>query len=406
MIGLMIRELVTSPGATAKKRILTKYDSAEIRQILKYTYNKEITYGVKPQPVSPINLFDRTEGLTAEELDLLNSLAARRLTGNAAHDAVNKSTRLVKLILSRDIQCGVAATTINKAMPGCIPQFKVQLAKEVPLSQVKFPKWAQLKYDGVRLIAIVKNLEVTFKTRNGKVVNLPMFKRRIEDACLSDCILDGEIVYGSGSMSDRTSVSGMINSAIHGGLIDESKLEYVLFDYLTLNEFQGGYCHDTYIIRYNKVAKVVDMLSYPITLARHQLVNSADEVNTIVNQLYRDGMEGLILKDKSHLYTFKRSKDWIKIKEIKTADLVVHTWQEGTGKYEGLIGALYCTGKVEGKKVGVFVGSGLTDIDRLQPPEYYMNETIEIKYNSIIRDSRTGEWSLFLPRFVCIRHDK
>jgi len=406
MIGPMLKELITTPGAIAKKRILIKYDSADIREILKYTYDTGITYGVRANPTSPLSLTDRLEPLSTDEISLLEALRIRKLSGHAAQDAVNQSTKLVKLILARDLQCGVAATTINKAIPGCIPQFKVQLAKEVPLSKITFPMWAQLKYDGVRLITIVDNKNVTFKTRNGKVVHLPRLQQHIQSKLLKDCVLDGEIIVGGGSMLDRTSVSGLINSAMHGGRIDESKLSYILFDRLPLYEFYSGVCNEPYSVRYKQVSRTVELFNSTITCAQHELVKSAIEVNEMASVLYKAGLEGLILKDPNHYYSYKRSADWIKIKETKTADLKVYTWQEGTGKYEGMIGALYCKGIVEGKEIGVFVGTGLTDEDRALPPSYYMDETVEVKYNSIIRDSKTGSYSLFLPRFVTIRLDK
>jgi len=118
------------------------------------------------------------------------------------------------------------------------------------------------------------------------------------------------------------------------------------------------------------------------------------------------GYEGLVLKYPEHKYTFKRSKDWIKVKEVKHADLRVVDIREGTGKYKGMIGGLVCVGEVEGHRVRVAVGSGLSDIQRSLDDIEFIQETVEVLYNTVIQDSVTLEWSLFLPRFVQVRFDK
>ena len=71
-----------------------------------------------------------------------------------------------------------------------------------------------------------------------------------------------------------------------------------------------------------------------------------------------------------------------------------------------MIGKLKCQGIVEGKEVTVNVGSGLADLQRGLPETEFLFRTIEVKYNAVIIDSRTGEYSLFLPRFIMVRLDK
>jgi len=220
-------------------------------------------------------------------------------------------------------------------------------------------------------------------------------------------MLDGELVIGGGKMTDRTSVSGMVNSAMHGGRILEEKLEYALFDSMSIGDFESCNCPHIYSYRYIDTKVLVQTINNPmVTIARNDLVSSPKEVEALAQQLYADGMEGLILKHPTHKYTFKRSKEWVKIKESKTADLIVVGAVEGEGQFQGMVGALACTGVVEGRKITVAVGSGLSTIQRETSLDHYDNLTVEVKYNSVIMDSRTGKWSLFLPRFICVRYDK
>jgi ATP-dependent DNA ligase len=343
--------------------------------------------------------------------NLLERLQARELTGHAARDAVEAHAKvfgdLIKLVCNKDLRCGVTATLFNNAHPKSIPQFKVQLAKEVPLDKLKYPVLGQVKYDGVRLIVINSSGAVTFRTRNGKTVVLPKLQATLEAKPHVNYILDSEIVLADGVMEDRTAVSGIVNSAMHGGHVCESDLVLHCFDFMCLNDWENLSCPEPYRQRLdNLYATLCQMRLDNVLPAPTVALYSPKEVSEYYEVLLSEGYEGAVLKHGDHLYTFKRSKDWAKLKETKTADLLCVSIQGGTGKYEGKIGALVLRGEVEGKQVKVSVGSGLTDVDRGHYQRRYLNQIIEVKYNCTIRDSVTNNYSLFLPRFVCVRIDK
>lgn len=378
------------------------------RQVFRYTYDKDYVYGLKfaaaREPLGEPNL---------ELFELLDKLRHRKLTGQAASDAVDmfaaEHGNLIKLICNKKLNCGIAATTVNKAWPGLIPQFKVQLAKEVPVDKLLYPLYAQLKYDGVRIVILRDATGVMFKTRNGKVIHLPQCAAILSEVLPLNIMIDTEVTIKNGTSVDRTKVSGMINSARCGTAINEDLLVFNAFDMMTLDEFQSAQCSLGYIDRLNKLKDLCEIVKgpyVPLELAETWIVRNAPAVDALYDSIIADGQEGLILKQPTHLYSFKRSADWAKLKEVRTADLQCVDIEEGTGKYAGMIGALVCEGVVEGQNVFVCAGSGLTDLDRSAHYSDYIGHTIEVKYNSIIQDSRTGQWSLFLPRFVCVRFDK
>ena len=372
-----------------------------------YAYNPYYNYGMTFSDVNMDNIGEPCEEMFA----LLDKLKDKETTGNEAKLRVQifaeSNGDLIKLVINHDLRCGVSATIFNKVHNGSIPQFNVQLAKEVPLANLTYPLLAQLKYDGVRLVTIVDNGEVKFFTRNGKEVNLPKLKEIIASAPAINYILDGEIVIGTGLSADRTSVSGMINSAMHGGAIDEGKLVYHVFDTMSLSEWNANRCLRQYSARYVHVKDILRLINNPAVLvAPTNEVYNSDAALELYTQAINLQYEGLVLKHASHYYTFKRSKDWIKVKEIRTADLKCTGILGGTGKYSDMIGALICEGVVEGKQVRVDVGSGLTDVERSMSDSAFLLQTIEVKYNMVIQDSRTNEYSLFLPRFNGIRFDK
>ena len=222
-----------------------------------------------------------------------------------------------------------------------------------------------------------------------------------------DIVLDTEVTLEAGQLIDRTKVSGLINSAMHGSYIDESKLVFNCFDSMAPVEFRQHESRDKYSARYAKTENVVKQLANSrFRLADSIEVVSATQAKRLFEEYTRNGFEGLILKSPEHLYTFKRTADWAKMKETKSADLKCVGYCPGTGKYAHSIGALLCSGTVEGVPVTVSVGSGLTDLCRRREPSNFVGKTIEVKYNSLVKDSKTQTYSLFLPRFVAVRFDK
>lgn len=406
MIADMLEELRATNSGPEKVEILKKYNTTSIRNMLATTYNPYVTYGIANLATNKPIL--DSKGLNIAQCVLLAELQSRQLSGNNARQAIADNISsyggLIALVINKDLKCGISATTINKAFPKLIPTFKIQLAKEVPFNKLTFPMIAQLKYDGVRIVVIVSPTDIQIRTRNGKHVDLPHLRAAFKGSTVG--MYDGELIYAKGKSDDRTTVSGLVNSAMHGGKVSEFDLTYVVFDYLLLKEYNAQLSTTPYSLRRTTLTGIVNKLPQYVQLADQYKVHSIDEVNALYAEMISKDFEGLILKPTGHKYTFKRSKDWVKLKEIKSADLECIDTIEGTGKYEGMIGALQCKGTVEGVLVGVNVGSGLADALRYVDTECFIGKIIEVKYNSLIKDSKTGCWSLFLPRFVEVRHDK
>lgn len=404
----ILEQLRNEPGTLAKLDILKDCTPWDKRMFL-LAYHPQRTYGLTFAD-NDIEL-KKVEKLTLIDLTLLGKLEARELRGLTARNKVEAHCRiygdLVKLICNRDLQCGVTATSINKVFPKFIPVFKVQLAKEVPLDKLEYPIYAQLKSDGVRVVVTIDNNRVMFRTRNGKELLLPKMRAKLLEQKLGRYLmLDTEVTLIGGTTEDRTTVSGMLNSARQGSVIDESKLQFNVFDAMPLSEFNNQECSLPYYKRITMVLIECEDLSAQFEPLPVLLVNNPKEVNAYFKKVLAKGQEGLILKPINHKYTFKRSKDWVKVKAILDCDLLCTGWLEGTGRLQGLLGAITCEGAVEGKAITVNVGTGFTDLNRHLIDTDVLGKTIEIKYNGVIQDSVSKQWSLFLPRFVAIREDK
>lgn len=403
----LLTKLEATSSHYAKAQLLRTASELELK-VFQYAFDPYKTYGVTSFGTIPMDSDEPTEDM----FTLLDMLATRKISGNLARDMIEKYAKnngsLIKHICRKKLLCGVQAKTVNRLYPGLIPEFNVQLAKELKPDELKkltYPILAQLKYDGVRLIVICKNRgDVELRTRNGLLVNSPELANVFSK--FSNIIFDGEIVAGSGKVKDRTNISGLVNSAIHGGELKMENISYHVFDTMGLQEWLTNRCDFKYNERYEELKNLLqDYYLKGVHIADSFVINSYNELMEKYNNLLKAGYEGLILKSQKHKYTFKRSKDWIKLKDIRSTELKCISIKEGEDKYTGQIGALTCEGFVDGLKIKVDVGTGLTDFDRSCSHSKYIGKKINIDFNTIIQNSVTKEYSLFLPRYMGIRED-
>ena len=139
--------------------------------------------------------------------------------------------------------------------------------------------------------------------------------------------------------------------------------------------------------------------SHNLLIAEQSIVSSQDDIDEMFADKLAKGYEGLIIRALDDPYVWGRSAKLIKKKATKECILGCYDIVEGTGKYEGMIGSLRCSGLVEGKDVRVKVGSGLSDYDREMPPSYYIGRDIDVLYNDVVIAKKAAYYKLFLPRF-------
>lgn len=372
-----------------------------IRKIPKYTPNNT-TYPASLKAILPA-LFD---------------LSSRLVTGNAAINHLQMmlesvspdDAKVLERIIQKDLKCGVSTSTANEVWMGLIKEYPVMLCSgydEKLVNKIQFPAFVQLKEDGMRFNAIVKDDKCEFKSRNGKSIDLlgHLEKEFVEMAAGNWVVYDGELlVKVDGKIADRQTGNGILNKANKGTISeDEAKLvTAVIWDAIPYAYFVDGYCGISYDNRFNGLQNLE--LPERVELVPHTVVDSLDAAKVIFEQYLGEGKEGIILKDKNGEWEDKRSKGQIKFKGELECDLKITAMEEGTGKYSGQLGALICESSDSG--IQVRVGSGLTDEQRKNLyTQELIGKIVAVKYNARIKNKQ-GEESLFLPIFIEIREDK
>lgn len=399
-------EQIAQAKGKAKEKLLAEYiDDPMMERVLKATYDPFTTYGIKQVPESDIA---GSEGFSDHTFELLDRLASRVLTGNSAKAEIitelnllsDQSKALLTRILKKDLRAGFTAGTCNRVQPGFIFVFECMRAHKFEEKRIKkWPVAVEPKYDGVRSLVIWDGKEATFYSRTGRVFEgmKPMADLLVERLTLHKIppmVLDGELM-------DRSNQFNKIVGDVHKKDFAIETAVFYLFDAIPLEDFKAGSDASTYRerrMRLSQIAQKTRLLELPcfkVTQAR--VMHSKEEIEDWAAQIINQGGEGVIVKTLDGRYEKKRSYQWLKIKAEESVDLEVVDVEPGTGKYEGMIGALV----VDFNGVRVSVGSGLTDDLRALDETQLVGRMIEVMYHEV-----TPDGSLRHPRFKRFRDDK
>jgi hypothetical protein len=354
----------------------------------------------------------------------LYQLCNRLVTGNAAIAKLTEvlemvsadDAKVIERIIKKDLLCGVSISTANAVWMGLIKEYPVMLCsgyEQKLVDKIKFPAYAQLKMDGMRFNAIVKDGAVEYRSRNGKEINI---LGNLDDQFLAmadggDYVFDGELMVmfdGDHQFADRQTGNGILNKANKGTISDKeaSQVHATVWDMIPYVLFCDSYSDTPYSTRFAKLKQMVDKVpskDKKVWLVTSDIVNTLEEATVIFEGYLAQGLEGIILKDGSGVWEDKRAKHQIKFKGELECDLKIVGTEPHKKKPEWL-GAIICE-SADGI-IKVNVGSGFNDTHRKSYKEKdILGKIVAIKYNARIKN-KSGEESLFLPVFVEIREDK
>lgn len=427
-----IEELSGNGSQKEKQRLIAENLSDTMKYMLDICFNPFVTTKLHKLDLRE----DSSESSYSwgDVVDLIEDLkvapAANDSLRNRANQFVNsrlvddkqediKLRKVLMKILTKRMNIGIGAKLINKAIgEELVPDPSLMLASD---DQKELGSWNKIyceeKYDGVRVIAKGSNKRgFTFFTRAFNELDknkLSNIERELIEISKTIGVLDENLeIFFDGELTDkdRKSVSGKVTQILKGTApdnIDESFI-FNVFDVENSSVLETGKGKSSYLKRRRILENLFkDRIEDSVVrIARLWEAESMDEVNEVYKQIISLGGEGVILKSEDHIYECKRSKSWIKLKEVNDCDLVVTGWYEGEGKREGYIGGLICT-DLSGT-LHVRVGAGFTDLDLKtlsQNPDSLVGKIASVQYNVPITDKHSNR-SLFLPRFIEIRSDK
>lgn len=354
---------------------------------------------------------------------LLDNLHDRKLTGDAARAAVQdtlswytkRTAKYLARVIRKDLECGAQDTTFRKVYPNLIiPSFDVMLAKKMDEKyEWKFPCFAEAKYDGQRIIAIVnvKSKDVRYLSRSGKdadfcngIFDKELLRIASMRTSYDTIVFDGEVM--ASSFQESAMAKGIKNA-------DAKKmLRYYAFDWMLLSMWSSRSCTKlSQRLRSTTLrTSIEDSKTVLVKSTISKYLTSENEANKFYREIVGAGYEGLIIKDLNADYVWDRSPAWTKWKPIITLDLEIVEVLKGSGKYSTTCGALRLVGEDEnGNKIDTKMGSGMSNEDR----NYFWNnrnklvgKTVEVEAQEITKAKNSETFSLRFPVFKKIREDK
>jgi len=290
------------------------------------------------------------------------------------------------------------------------------------------PRWLfEPKLDGIRIVALIRDGEVTLLSRNGldNTAQYPYLVEELAAQPVTDAVIDGEVVAidedgrpSFGLLQQRLNLQGKTD--IRQAEIDVPVLFYA-FDLPYLEDYDLTKC--TLTARKELLKRVL------LPTDRVLLLDAFDEEGEAAYEASRRlGLEGIVAKRKDSVYEpGKRSHDWLKIKAVLTDDFVVGGFSQGQGGRSDTFGALLL-GRYDDDGNLVYAGhagSGFTDqllaeirkkLDKLtrktnpfssDPPD--KNGTTWVK-PELVAEVKFAEWTsdgnLRAPVFLRLREDK
>lgn len=415
----IIEELASEPSTKKKTEILLKNQSNKLLQeVFFMTLDPFTNYYI----TATIPVETGEDELTLETLDSVKSnLAGRLVTGHAAFDYLDslmyslteESQIVLKRIINHDLECKVAGGLVNRCWPGLIKEFPVMLSDkfdEKTSKNIKEGKdriFVQLKADGGRAQVVVsEDRTVSIYSRNGNLLQTHgVFDEIFKN--FPGNVFDGELlVIEDGNINNRQTSNGIFNKAVRGTikLEEAQKFHLVLWDLIPLNDWKNEYSSVQYKDRFIKLISIIDVLEQQnVSLIETKIVSTLEEAQEFYLEMLERKEEGAMLKNDDMPWEAKRSKHCLKLKETKSATLLcIGTTPHS--KNPTWVGSIEC--QTSDGLLSVSIGSGLTEDDRKQPPEYFLNKLIDMEYNALITSKGSNTVSMFLPRYKSIRLDQ
>jgi bifunctional non-homologous end joining protein LigD len=239
--------------------------------------------------------------------------------------------------------------SLPKAKPQFIEPMKARLVDEPPTHG----DWLyELKFDGIRAIAVKNGNKTSLISRNGNKLDarFPEIAEAVKNLPVRDCVIDGEVV--ALDQEGRSSFQLLQALEMEGR---KAPLRFYVFDLL---ELDGKSLLGLPLEQRKQVlAKLCESVGDPIRYSGE----ITGDVKSLLTEVQRRGLEGLIGKQRNSIYEpGRRSGTWIKLKCVNEQEFVIggYTPPGGSRKYFGAILVGYYDGgklKFAGK-----VGSGFT----------------------------------------------
>jgi bifunctional non-homologous end joining protein LigD len=223
-------------------------------------------------------------------------------------------------------------------MPEGVKPMAATLATDIPTDD---EHWGyEIKWDGIRAIAYceVGSLRLESRTLRDITATYPELRALAGELGSSDAVLDGEVVaFDDDGNPSFERLQGRMNLASESAVrrrMGDTPVTYMLFDVLYL---EGRSLIDLpYTDRRERLEALGLQGAHWQTPSYHR-----GDGGKLLDLTRERGLEGLVAKRLDSKYVpGRRTRAWLKVKNLMGQELVVGGWLPGQGRRTGTIGAL------------------------------------------------------------------
>lgn len=190
----------------------------------------------------------------------------------------------------------------------------------------------EIKFDGIRALIYVSKNSFKILSRNGNDLTnkYPELREMQKIVGNYEVIFDGEIIATNGGLPSFSLLQKRNRiKRISDNLIEEIPVSFVAFDILYDNQDLMG----TSLLNRKKTLEKYNDTNF---FVKSKIYDDGKKLFKMVKKV---GLEGIVAKKKNSLYfEGERTSDWIKVKNIKVDNFLVHGYLEKTNTYSLLLG--------------------------------------------------------------------
>lgn len=417
-------------SGNAQLQYIQDNKSELLKDILDYTYNPDKMYKIDDKKFNRIPLYKgliprkKKSQFTEEDWNAFKTMLDKLVIKRAVTDSEVKNVKFfimdfmdkdiqsfLCMVLFKDLRLNLGIAKLQTIWPDFCNGPQVQLAEDYIGINFTSGLYSR-KFDGKRMY-VMDGIANSRSNKPCKVAPISHILVQLKDC--QKLTFDGEILYFDEEGKEDFQ-KGISLTSSDERTFECNNLYFVIFDMIPTEFFKLKKAQVPFELEYESLctyfeAKESKRFGYSVLETKYSniLIARQERDSSYFQYLRKQHKwEGLMYRNADVPYQFKRTKNLLKIKDMKDAEFQIAGLMEGTGRNNSRLGALL----VKYKDGVVGVGSGFSDADRkliwqhrqlFTSSRFSLAFDVKVQYFEETTDA-DGNPSLRFPVFLCFRH--
>ena len=349
-----------------KKAFLQSITDEDFKNFLKWMYDSSIISGISEKKINKVladDMFDDCDWTTCDVKTIFDTFRYLEFHKTGTDNDIrtiqwyrkqicknDEEVEFFNRVVSKNLPLGCDVKVINSVWNGLIPTFDVGLCdvyyKNPKLVDGTKDFILDTKTDGCRCVAIKENGNVRLVSRQGKTwIGMVEIEKALKESEYDNIVFDSEITILNPQNYPSKNVYKMTTKIVSTKDEEKYGLQLNCFDVLSLKEWNEHKCNTPCIRRKAQLEEIIKNINSPYLVFVENLYvgHDVNKIEELMSGIVREkDMEGLVLKFCDSPYEWKRSKNWLKIKQMDELDAYIVGYTEGKNQLSNMLGTFVC----------------------------------------------------------------